>query len=378
MPVARRIVLASHAPWLGGAERCVLELAQDLSGVPGREVAVLLPGRGPLEAHLRAAAVRSVVAPARWWARDPAEGRPRLDPAGALRAARALRSWEPDVVVSSSLVHPAAALAAAALRLPHVWWVHELGDRDHGLRFALGTERTRRTVGRLSRAVLAPSRTVAETLGPRAAVMPYAVDGVPAVDRVRAPRAPRAGETARLVVVGRVRPSKGHEDAVRALGALRRAGRRAALRCVGDGTPGDVAALRALARREGVEDRLDLPGGRVSVTAELDRADLVLVPSHEEAFGRVTVEALKRGRPVVGARSGGTAELLEDGRTGLLHRPRDAQDLARVVARALDDPALRASLARDGHAWATATFTRERQRRAWLDVLDAVTSTRGA
>lgn len=76
--------------------------------------------------------------PARWWAREADAPWRGADLAGARRAARALRALRPDVVVSGSLVHPAGALAAAVLRVPHVWWVQEFATADHGYRLPLG------------------------------------------------------------------------------------------------------------------------------------------------------------------------------------------------------------------------------------------------
>ncbi len=62
-------------------------------------------------------------------------------------------------------------------------------------------------------------------------------------------------------------------------------------------------------------------------------ANTLVMGNTNEAFGRVTVEALTAGRPVVGANSGGTAELVHHGVDGLLFRPGDAADLARCLAR---------------------------------------------
>jgi glycosyltransferase involved in cell wall biosynthesis len=69
------------------------------------------------------------------------------------------------------------------------------------------------------------------------------------------------------------------------------------------------------------------------VVAEIDRAHVGLMCSRSEAFGRVTVEYLRRGRPVIGTRSGGTPELTEDGVTGLLYDPGDIEALADHIER---------------------------------------------
>jgi glycosyltransferase involved in cell wall biosynthesis len=347
--------MVTHSPWLGGAERCVVEAAVALRE-RGVDVLVVAPGDGAGPALLRDLGFEVRIAAARWWAGAPDGPAPTVDEPGVARTQAVLAAAEADVVLSSTLVHPAGALAAARLGLPHVWWVHELGDADHGFRFALGARETRRAVGRLSRAVVACSQTVADhlrqDLGRAPQVVPYWVD----VPVAPAPAAGTLRGAARLVVLGRVRPSKGQPDAVRATARLLAEGRDVVLDVVGDGFSEDLDALRDLARRAGAGAGVRVRGAREPVAA-LDAADVVLVPSHLEAFGRVTVEAHKRGRPVVGAASGGTGELLEDGRTGLTHPPGDDAALAAAIGALLDDDVLRARVARGGFEQARRTFT---------------------
>lgn len=362
-----RLLLASHSPWLGGAERCLLELARTLG--PRHELHVTVPGPGPLEAPLRAAGAQVHRVPTRWWAFDPG-GRPRLPPWGAPGMVAALRRIRPDAVVANTLVHPAPALAAAALGVPLVWWIHELGDGDHGFRFVLGAARTRRVVARLAGAVVCGSETVAASLPGPVRRVPYGV-AVPAVSE---PPPARTTGPYRLLVLGRVRPSKGQADAVGALARLRAP---AVLELAGDGTPEDLAAIAGLARRLGVAGRVHVTGPAAAPLERVDAADVVLVCSRREAFGRVTVEAAKRGRPVVGAGSGGTAELIADGVCGRLYPPGDAAALARVLDALLAAPGERERLARAAWERALAEHDAAREAAAFEDVLAAVVAARG-
>jgi glycosyltransferase involved in cell wall biosynthesis len=122
---------------------------------------------------------------------------------------------------------------------------------------------------------------------------------------------------------------------------------------------GDLGWLRAVAREAGVEDRVALHGPTDDLVPWLDRAGVVLVPSRFEAFGRITVEAFKRGRPVVGAATAGTAHLLAEGR-GRTYEPGDDVALARAAARALESGGDARTL-----AWAAAEFTLQRTARAF-------------
>jgi glycosyltransferase involved in cell wall biosynthesis len=91
------------------------------------------------------------------------------------------------------------------------------------------------------------------------------------------------------------------------------------------------------------------------------------VTSRCEAFGRVTVEAMRAGVPVIGTDAGGTPELVADGATGLLYRPGDAGALAAAIARLMDAPGLAMRLGEAGRVWATPRFG-ERQ---FADSLEA-------
>jgi D-inositol-3-phosphate glycosyltransferase len=73
-------------------------------------------------------------------------------------------------------------------------------------------------------------------------------------------------------------------------------------------------------------------------------ATLVCVPSYNESFGLVAVEAAASGTPVVAAAVGGLTTVVRDGISGLLVEGHDPADYARAMARVVDAPALRAEL----------------------------------
>jgi glycosyltransferase involved in cell wall biosynthesis len=85
----------------------------------------------------------------------------------------------------------------------------------------------------------------------------------------------------------------------------------------------------------------------------IDDAALLVVPSRSEGMGRIVLEASARSRPVVASRVGGISELIEDGRTGLLVAPEDADALAAAIIRLLEDPSTAAELGRRGRELAT-------------------------
>jgi len=89
-------------------------------------------------------------------------------------------------------------------------------------------------------------------------------------------------------------------------------------------------------------------------------ADIVLAPSRFESFGLVHLEAGMYGKPVVGGRIGGMMEVVEDGVTGILAEPGDAQSLRAALDRLLADPQLRERMGRAGRQRYLERFTPDR------------------
>ena len=75
-----------------------------------------------------------------------------------------------------------------------------------------------------------------------------------------------------------------------------------------------------------------------TVAATVAAADVAVVPSIYEPFGFVALEAMALGSPLVAARTGGLAEIVEEGRTGWLFTPGDPSSLAAVVGEVLAHP----------------------------------------
>ena len=87
----------------------------------------------------------------------------------------------------------------------------------------------------------------------------------------------------------------------------------------------------------------------------------------------MTIEGMLAGKPVIGARCGATAELIEDGFNGLLYSFGDANELADKIANLYRNPTLAQNLGRNARAWAERTFTKERYARELLTVIHSLT-----
>jgi glycosyltransferase involved in cell wall biosynthesis len=88
-----------------------------------------------------------------------------------------------------------------------------------------------------------------------------------------------------------------------------------------------------------------------------------------EAFGRVTVEAMKLGLAVVGSNTGGTLDIVQHDVNGLLYEAGDVQDLARKIAEIILDPIRRMRLSLNATMHAHKTFSEHTHERALDEAL---------
>ncbi|QXC60264.1 glycosyltransferase family 4 protein [Aquihabitans sp. G128] len=185
---------------------------------------------------------------------------------------------------------------------------------------------------------------------------------------MRAPRAP--GVPLRLVVVARLQPAKGIEDALAALAIVRAGGTDARLRIVGDGPHRD--ALRLRVARTGLGDHVDLVGPLApeAVRAELAAADAFVSPSLSEGISNGVLEAMATGVAVISTEVGGMAEVVTDGVDGRLVPAGRPDRLAAALLEVLGDEGARRDLAAAGRERVEAAFGRSRQRAEWLAVYD--------
>jgi glycosyltransferase involved in cell wall biosynthesis len=305
VPVA---FVSSHAK-AGGAERYLLTLLEALGPAWAREVVCL--EQGPLVDRLRERRVPVAVVP------TPAG--PLGIAASAVRLRRLLSRGRPAVVhangIKAALV---SALALPGAGLPLVWVKHDFSFDGP----------VARAVAARCREVVAVSRAVAETFGPRQRrkirVVPVglAAANVDREDGRRRLLAALGGGPARAVVtlVGRLEPGKGQAELVAAAPALvdRVDGVRIAL--VGGENPRRreyAAALRADVERLGLRDAVAFLGHRDDTPALIAGSDVVTIPSvpgrhgmGRESFSYVAADAMAAGTPVVAYADGALPEVL--------------------------------------------------------------------
>jgi glycosyltransferase involved in cell wall biosynthesis len=325
-----RLVFVSHSADLMGAELGLVSLVGEAVKARGHEATVLVPRDGPLVAELTNVGAKVVVLPTwQWMGRryNPVVGSVRLLQAAASvpHYRRYLGGARPDLVFTNSAAVPAGAVAARLAGIRHVWLVQESLLTNPSLRVGLPRRAIARIIVNLSDGVVALSDYVADqllraapTVAEKLRVIPPPIDfPIPASSAAEAlgPRKLR-----RLVLLGRFTPEKGQADAVAAVGICRRKGYPLRLKLAAVGDAHARRALGGLARTHGVSELVEMCEWTDDPHGLYSWADATLMLSRNEAYGRVTVESLRSGTPVIGYRAGGTTELVAPG-GGVLVEP---------------------------------------------------------
>jgi glycosyltransferase involved in cell wall biosynthesis len=358
---------------LGGAERHVVLLAQHLD--PRRWQSRVIAFRdGPLGDDLRSAGVPVDLVP------EPAGAMGVLRTGAAIRGH--LRRHRPAVVTAQ---HFAADLpvrtallqhrAMAGGSVPYVVWKHTYGHIGYR-----GTREraTEAVLGGLVRGYAAVCYTQVTYLRNQMGLPPQKMEVVqnslPATTAGDGRSALAAALPGGLpgpvaVVVGALRADKGHRDLLEAWGDVARQVPEASLAVVGDGP--ERGDLERLAREAGL-GRVHFLGARVDAPLLAAGADVFVLASYNiECFPYAVLEAMAGGVPVVTTATGGLAEMVDHGVTGLLVPPRAPRALGRALVEVLGSPARAASLGAGGRRRLAEAFPFDRWVSEINDLYDA-------
>lgn len=350
----RTVLYVNHTPAVSGAERSLLDL---LAALPESIRPVVACPDGPFADRIHAVGIQ----------RHPIHGTSgslRLHPWHTVRASADMARAALDVrrlveATVADLVHAnsirggmIAGMACARRDVPLL--IHVRDRLPPGKPAELSLE----LIARSADMLVANSQYSAEALptGPRHApkrVIPNPVD----LERFDPARVSRDEARTRfeiassemvLAVIAQITPWKAQDDAIRCLARLRQQGLPARLLVVGEPTFtaaatrfDNVAFLKTLlALRDELDVRssVEFTGVVEDIPLVMAAADLVLVPSWAEPFGRTVIEGMAMGVPVLATEVGGPAEIITNGTNGVLLPPGRPELWADAAADILHDP----------------------------------------
>lgn len=351
----RVLFVSHHADIIGGGELSLLALLKGLDKSRWAPV-VVVPREGAVAAGTRALGLPTHVI------RLPSLRRPRLVSFHSVVALRRLVRTTGAVLLhaNGSRAMAYAGLAGRLAGRPVIWHVR-VADRDGILD---------RLLAGLARAVIVNSKAVGHRF-------PWAPPGkvrciYNGVDLTRfSPRPPSRdlrlslGLREEVLVVGsigRFVPFKGYACLLQAASLVKQTMPGVRWVLVGDGEL--RGELVRQCRSLGIEDAVHFTGWREDIPDILASVDLFVLPSLGEHFGRVLIEAMAMGKPIVATDSGGVPEIVIHGETGLLVPPAQPEALADAVLMLLQDPSRAERLGAAGRRRAEREFSLSRHAEA--------------
>jgi glycosyltransferase involved in cell wall biosynthesis len=336
----RILAISNHGGFLGGGEYSFLELLSNLRGT--WEIMSVVPETAELASRLREREIDTITLPL-------APLRLRSAPKAVLCLIGYIRlccKYRPALVYANgSRAAFYGGIAGRLLRLP-VLWHCRMADRDPLLDAILSIltsciiVNSNATAARFKRAIRHKIRTVYNGLD---------------LQRLRDPSIEKP-ESVRddwkmILVIARVSRWKRHDLALHAFERIAELEPKAHLVCLGAKDHLDPEwwdDLQMLTFQSRFSGRIHWMGQVEDIRPWLRSAFLLLLPSLNEPFGRVLVEAMACGVPVIATRSGGVPEIVREQIDGILVTPGSANEVCEAVIQLLRDESLRNRLSESG------------------------------
>lgn len=376
-----KICFILHSSEKGGAERANLELIDELQN-KGIKCFAILPAYGAMIGELKKREIPvKILFYKRWVAQ---KGFPLWK-----RIARIIlnlimiapvviqaKKWEIDIIYTNTITVCFGALVAKILKLPHVWHIREFGYEDHRLHFDLGEKIALRIMRQLSDVYIVNSKAVMEKyrkiVPDRKIKLIYSavcVTNESSYKVLKIKKQLQESSGTKCIIVGSLHKGKYQEDAIRAFRKLVDEKIDVKLYIVGEGKLKYKQYLESLIIRDHLENHIQFLGYIDNPFPVIRQADILLICSRCEAFGRVTVEGMKAEKPVIGTRSGGTTELIKDNINGFLYTFGNYRELAEKIKYLHNHPEEARRMGKNGKKWATEKFNKEHYAQEVMEVL---------
>jgi len=363
-----KILFLSHYPHLLGANRSLFSLVVGLRD-KGVLPQVWCPEEGDFTKALQEENINVRIFPYHTWAATfmhptffhlpfAAYRNNTLLPALAMEA----KEFGPNIIHTNSSILGIGAQIAEQIDVPHVWHIREFARLHYKMKFFPSEDILFKYLKKAKK-VIAISQAIKSGVGKDRPEINWEIIYNGVLDESSMERffdvpieEEREADAFTFLCIGLLHPAKGQLEAVEAFGLIAGKYPHARLRIVGQGRRVYELKLKEMTKRKRITEQVRFVGFKKEVSKEYHRADAVLMCSRNEGMGRVTVEAMSYGKPVLGCRSGATPELLVDGVNGFLYE-NGAEELAKKMELLLSDPDRARTMGKAGQQKAIQHYT---------------------
>ena len=370
-----KILFITHYDNMYGANKAMYKLIMKLKETGRHECMAVIPAAGELSKSLEKSGIRCIIHPITQW-QAPYKSFLRFAVKKFVRKKHfqqevnelyhILKDENIDVIHSNSSVIGTGAFLARRLGCQHIWHIREFSKEHFAMKYFYNLDTVRKYYESADY-LIAISDSLKENYKkryPKANVVRI-YDGVdPTFEDNRI-----SHEDICFCYVGYLYEKKHQLEVINACRYLESRGiDNYRLYIIGDGKSDYKSKLEEAIAEIGT-DRIELTGYVDNVHDYLNRADVGIIASEYEGFGLVTVEYMLHGLPVIGYSSGGTAELVADGVTGLLVEEYD--ELGMAMQRLIENRELAMSMGEAGKKRAVG-FSEEANAMAVCKIYDMI------
>lgn len=382
-----KILYVAHEGKLGGASKSMLTLAKSMAE-KGHEVTVLMPFRCcELQEELdNLSKIEKVSVFYTWWQYPSRMGKISMaaflggyfyNCVAKIRLYCKFHKRQFDIVHSNSSVINIGGYLCRIVKAQHVWHFREFGEPDLGTKYILGKKKSMRYISSHVDRIIYISKALQQYYNQwlKASLGTVIYNGIS-----REYLYCKKGEEycrdgiVHFLISGAIQKGKGQECVIEAVQLLQKRGfSDFQVVIAGRNINQYQSVLENMIQKYQLGDKVQIIGFVSNMVEVRRNADIELVCSDREAFGRVTIEAMMASNPVIASDSGANPELIEDGKNGMLFSCGNSERLSICMEKCLKDHQKICEMGKNAYNFAKEKFLSDRNtdeiERLYLDLL---------
>lgn len=281
---------------------------------------------------------------------------------GMPKLIKKINKYNIDLIHTNSSVINIGGMIKCFHKKPHVWHVREFGEEHHNFKFIFGTSKTRKIMEYMSDTII----TISEALNTKylkyisKSKLKRIYDGV-SIDKYDNPKSiNNKNEEFSILLTGALQKGKGQMEAIEAVNNIILKGIKVNLILVG--RCDDINYLKSInnfIKEHNIKDYVKLIGQCDDMNEVRRHADIEIVCSQMEGFGRVTVEGMLSMLPIIASNSGANTELVKDDLNGYIYELGNVDDLEEKILKLYNNKSLVSRMGNRGYKIAKENFTQE-------------------
>lgn len=336
-----KILFVANDTSLFGSNRSMLNLIEELKKY-GHNINVIIPKKGEIEQELLKMHINYKIFRYYSWIYPMNEHnfvkhfiKTLITLFSVIPMSRWIKKNKIEIIHSINSAVYIGSIVAAITKVKHIWHIRELVEEDHNYKFY--NKKMAIKQFNKANAIIYISKIVENKYNSLVKAQSFLIyNGIPMVEYKNTENSEKNIDKYTILMAGNLSKTKGQEEAIKAIENLvNKKIYNVKLLLAGKGDY--ESELKEYVDTNKLNDYVNFLGFINNLENIRKDTNIALVCSQNEAFGRVTVEAMNYKNLVIGANTGGTIEIIKDGENGLLYKQGDYLDLSKKIEYAINN-----------------------------------------